>query len=281
MLPLSEVDRVLLSHAKYVWQEANRLLREGTPYRKFKLFKREWELELYNILSDLLGEVFIHGKDCGFVGDSGSRWVCICDVFDGSRNFYEGLKYYSYNVALARDDDIVYALCVDLENFDIYRAERGKGATLNGEDLTKISREYLESGVSKGIVLSSNMSIPGLPTMHFKCSSLELCALAKGVAEVLVGISWNEDIAAAYLIALESDLQILDWDFKPIKLPTRYREKLRYIAGKSDRIEKYSNILSFLKKWITMGVNITLMTVTLGISTITSLVDTLMNYTLL
>ena len=277
MLSLGEVDRALISHAKYVWQEANRLLREGIPYSKFKLFKRKWELELYTFLSDLLGELLIHGKDCGFVGEVDSKWVCICDVFDGSRNFYEGLKYYSYNVALAKDDDIIYALCIDLENFDIYRAERGRGATLNGENLMKISEEFLSSGVSKGIVLSSNTSIPGIPTMHFKCSSLELCALAKGVAEVLVGTSWNEDIAAAYLIALETGLQILDWDLKPIRLPVRYREKLRYVAGRKDKIEKYSNVISVMKKWLTLGTNIVLMTAILSLSTITSLLNVLFN----
>lgn len=229
---LREVEEELLEHSKRVKEEAERLRRERISYRVLiKDVKPRWELELLNRIRDLLGDVSLLGKDSGFVGDRGSEWVCVCDVFDGSLSFMSGLKYYAYSVALARRGELVYGLVVDLENMERYRAEKGKGAVIVSEGLErKLSEVALEVPANFDAIVT-NVRLRGFSSVELRCSSLELCYLARGAAEVGVGRSWVPDIAGGYVVARESGIEFANWDFAPLgKLPIDYVE-VRYVAS--------------------------------------------------
>lgn len=236
MRSFDELEKRIVEHSQRVLKEAIRLKeRMISPIALSSVYKRKWELEAAEVVSEFLGErVTLLGKDSGLSKGEGA-WVCLCDLLDGSKNFLAGTKFYSYSLALARGEELVYAIVVDLETMSVYRAEKGKGSTLNGEDL----REMALRRAYRYDVISSNVSLPGVDAMTMRCSSLELCALAQGSAWVAIGDTWNIDIAAGYLIALESGNLFYSWDLRPWKLPVREYTRVKYIAGTEKALAEF------------------------------------------
>ncbi len=235
---LEYLDELLLGHAKKILEEALHLREEMISYRiLIKHYKPRWERESHNLLKEYLGDVALLGKDSGLVGDLGSEWLCICDLLDGSLNFMCGLKYYAYSLALAHRGEIVYGFVVDLSEMTYYRAEKGKGAYVVGPN--GLSNGLRDEALKVPInfqAITTNVIVKGLNSVELRCTALELCALARGVAEVGIGRTWTPEIAAGYIIAREAGLEFTDWDFNPInKLPLAYRE-VRYIGGSAKTI---------------------------------------------
>jgi len=232
---LKNLDSVLVKHAEKIMSEATNLREERISYRVLtKEYKPRWEREAQQLICKTLDEpVSLLGKDSGYIPAKGAEWVCVCDLLDGSLNFMCGLKYYAYSVALAYKDDFIYGLVVDLHDMVVYRAEKGQGAymkkTKNGViiDLSKMRREIPDSYDVETI----NVKTKFLNSIDLHCSSLELCIIAGGSAEVAIGKSWVPDIAGGFVIAREAGISFVDWEFKPIKtLPIDYQE-IRFIAG--------------------------------------------------
>jgi fructose-1,6-bisphosphatase/inositol monophosphatase family enzyme len=132
---------------------------------------------------------------------------------------------------------ILFGLCIDLENFDCYSAYRGQGAYLNNKKL-KGPLPFCDR------IICTNVIIKNVPFLHFGCSSLELCLLAKGAADIVVGKSKLSDISAAMLIALEAGATITNWQYKKFEIPINNINNdttLEYIAGNERAIEKFFN----------------------------------------
>jgi len=232
-LSIENLERLMLDHARKVNKEASELRERGTSYRVLiKEYKPMWEMELYSLLKSELGDVALLGRDSGLVGDKDATWVCICDLLDGSLNFMCGLKYYAYSAALARNGEVVYALVVDLDDMSYYRAEKGHGAhyvTADGrsQELRKAALRVPASFQ----VIATNVALKNVHSVELRCTALELCALAKGAAEIGIGYTWTPEFAAGFLVARESGLSFVDWDFRPIdRVPIEY-EKVKYVCG--------------------------------------------------
>lgn len=232
----NDLEGRIVEHSRKVLKEAVELKeRMISPIALSSVYKRRWELEVADIVSEFLGErVTLLGKDSGLTKGE-SEWICLCDLLDGSKNFLADTKYYSYNLALAREENIVYAIVVDLENMSVYKAEKGRGSTLNGKSLKEIAmkRAYRYE------IISSNVSLPGVDTVTMRCSSLELCALAQGSAWVAIGDTWNIDIAASYLIAVEAGNSFYSWDLSPWRLPVKGYTRVRYVAGTGKAVAEF------------------------------------------
>jgi len=226
------VEELILEHARRVLERAADLRRRETSYRVLvKEYKPMWERELYGMLRDLLGDVALLGRDSGFIGRRDSEWVCLCDLFDGSLNFMSGLRYYAYSAALAREGDIVYAIVVDLDDMSYYRAEKGRGAEYVSGGRSEELRETALHVPASFQVIATNVVLRNVHSVEFRCTALELCALARGAAEIGIGYTWTPELAAGFLIARESGLAFVDWDFKPIeRVPIDY-VKVRYACG--------------------------------------------------
>jgi myo-inositol-1(or 4)-monophosphatase len=93
------------------------------------------------------------GEETG--GHAGAaQWLWIVDPIDGTRNFSAGIPLVAFNLALAHAGTTRLALTLDALHDEIYYAESGAGATLNGDPLhidatTDISRVFL--GVDLGL----------------------------------------------------------------------------------------------------------------------------------
>ena len=73
-------------------------------------------------------------EEIGFV-DNGATETLILDPIDGSRNAEIGVPYYTVSLAVTTGsmNDVHTAYLRNLATGDEYRAEKGKGATYNGE----------------------------------------------------------------------------------------------------------------------------------------------------
>ncbi len=243
---LNEVTGIILDHSKHVLQEATVLRRKGIePYELSKVYKKKWELELYNLLIDYFsGELLLLGKDSGIVGNPDAKWVLIADLLDGSKNFLSFyVPFYSYNVAIACGNELVFGICIDLARSEVHKAMKGKGAYVNDVDIREIRKNTYAR-----ISLISNTLIKGYKYLHLGCSSLEICLVAKGAAKLAIMSSWNIDIAASILIAKESGLKVLNWNLTKLSFPVREIKRLNYIVGNEEFITENIDLVRNMVK---------------------------------
>ena len=91
--------------------------------------------------------------DMGFLGEetAGSReddgYVWIVDPLDGTRNYASGIPFYSVVVALAVDGEPVVGVNYDPTRGEMFVAEKGRGAFLNGARLEVSKRTALEDSI--------------------------------------------------------------------------------------------------------------------------------------
>ena len=64
-------------------------------------------------------------------GEVDARWIV--DPLDGTTNYVHGVPFFSVSIALERNGEVVLGVVHDPMANETYAAERGEGATLNGE----------------------------------------------------------------------------------------------------------------------------------------------------
>jgi len=229
-----KIKRMCIEHAEEVLREAEIWRKKGiSPYRFSKTLKVRWEKELYRRFSKAIGKgLSLLGKDTGLLERKGAEITLVVDLFDGSLNFLFDCKYYSYNVALFYGLEPIFGLCIDLETFDVFSALKNQGAFLNEKKL-----EGPPPFTDR--IVCSNVAIKGFQFLHFGCASLELCLLAKGAVDLVIGRANTPDIAASMLIASEAGATITDWHCKDIKTPLNNMETVEYIAGNPESIQRF------------------------------------------
>ena len=101
--------------------------------------------------------------------DSAYRWVV--DPLDGTNNFASGYPKFASAVAVLKDDDPVAAAIYEPLVDSLYVAQRGEGATLNGEPLEAESDLPLEHGT---VALVIGLSAVTDPELAAQAEELEL-----------------------------------------------------------------------------------------------------------
>ncbi len=234
------VDEILTAHSERVLREARLLRDKGVGLRELSMYKRKWELELYRSLLSLFGNnLLLIGKNAGIVGNRDSEWVVLADLLDGSKNFLSYyIPFYSYNVAIAYGDELVFSLCVDLAREEVFKAIKGKGAYVNSKGIEEVRWK------SKVDIILSNVPVRHRKFGHFGCSSLDICYVVKGAAKLAIMNTWNVDVAASILVAKESGLKVLNWEFNELSFPVRESRKIKFIVGYSDFIAENKELIS-------------------------------------
>jgi len=90
----------------------------------------------------------------GFVGEEGGRregadrtHTWIVDPLDGTSNFLHGIPQFAISIALEREGTIVAGVTYNPANDELFTAERGKGAFLDGHRLRVAGRRRLVEAV--------------------------------------------------------------------------------------------------------------------------------------
>ena len=74
---------------------------------------------------------------------TGSSYTWVLDPLDGTRNYASGIPHVSVVVALARDGDVVLGVTYDPVRNELFTAEKGGGATLNGAPISVSPRSEI------------------------------------------------------------------------------------------------------------------------------------------
>ena len=93
----------------------------------------------HSILAEESGEAVVIGGD--------STWKWIIDPLDGTTNFAHGYPCFCVTLALEHNGEIVIGVTYDPTRNELFAAERGKGATLDGKPIRVSQTEELGSSL--------------------------------------------------------------------------------------------------------------------------------------
>ena len=106
----------------------------------------EVEREMLGILGREYPAMGLLGEESpGQRADTGSVWIV--DPLDGTRNYASGIPFFSTVVGMAVDGEVLVGVNYDPVRGDLFEAERGGGAYLNGERVTVSDRTELAEGI--------------------------------------------------------------------------------------------------------------------------------------
>jgi myo-inositol-1(or 4)-monophosphatase len=150
--------------------------------------------------------------------EKGREGIWCIDPIDGTSNFVRGLAYFAVSVALVREGKSVLGVVYDPVANEMFAAEQGKGAFLNGEKL--VSRDAAATlsqalasvdmkRLKKKLVTQLAVQPPYSSQRNFGASALDWCYTATGRYDVyLHGGQKLWDYAAGMLILLEAGGQV-------------------------------------------------------------------------
>ena len=155
-------------------------------------------------------------------GEGNVRWIV--DPLDGTTNFAHGLPLFCTSIALERDGEVVLGVVYDPMANETYTAERGDGATLNGEpivvsDTDDPIRALLATGfpydrdeVPAALELFGRFAVHTQGMRRLGSAALDLCYVAAGRLDGYYerGVkTW--DIAAGTLILREAGGKVTNY----------------------------------------------------------------------
>src|SRR3954463_16509711 len=128
-----------------VAREAGVLARRGfrsRPRSKMPDFKGHQDFltatdaEVEELISRRLRETFPNDE---FFGEEGGgtfeRDVWVVDPIDGTANFARGIPHFAISIAFVRDGRTEIGVIYNVMHAELYTAQRGRGAILNGEPI--------------------------------------------------------------------------------------------------------------------------------------------------
>jgi myo-inositol-1(or 4)-monophosphatase len=145
-----------LEAAIFAAQSAGRLLRErsGTAYQVRHKGPADLVTEIDHQAQDLIASALRDAfPTYGLVGEEGSephnsdgpRWIV--DPLDGTINYVRGYPFYAVSIALERDGEVAVGVVYNPVLGELFVAEKGQGATLNGSPVHVSPTTCLEESV--------------------------------------------------------------------------------------------------------------------------------------
>lgn len=81
-------------------------------------------------------------EESGADGEAGARWIV--DPLDGTSNFLHGLPHFAISIALEMNGELVAGCILDPVKQELFTAERGQGAWMNGRRMRVSARRELD-----------------------------------------------------------------------------------------------------------------------------------------
>lgn len=194
---------------------------------------KEWKSDLtpvtetdYRINTMLIERVQKEYPNCGVLGEEESfnekaQNLWVCDPVDGTIPFSHGVPICTFGLALVKDGEVILGLIYDPFMDNMFFAEKGVGAFLNGEKISVSDR----SETNKSLIELTNwarapyymanlldlLEKDGAITTHY-CSILYFCALValgEYIGDIYAG-DLPHDVAAAKIIVEEAGGKVTD-----------------------------------------------------------------------
>lgn len=172
---------------------------------------------------------------CGFLCEESDSWdlqhtdVWIIDPIDGTANYSRGIHECGISVGLQRDGVMEMAVVYVPRTGELFSAQRGQGAYLNGKPLRVSTRPFANSILCTALPVYHKEYAPQcgqiiLETFlrcndvrRFGAAAPELCYLAMGRCELYFEYLLSPwDFAAASLIVQEAGGMLTDLDGNPL-----------------------------------------------------------------
>lgn len=168
------------------------------------------------LLSLVPGAVFF-GEEEELRGDPAKGWTFIVDPIDGTTNFVRGYQQSGISVALAKDGTVEYGVVYDPYKDELFSAQRGVGAFLNGRPI-HVSDKPLDQGIfimgtaiynreflQPTMDLATQLFARSCDFRRFGAAALDLCYVACGRGELFFEYSLSPwDYAAGSLLVTEA-----------------------------------------------------------------------------
>lgn len=205
------------------------------------------------LISEEIGEKYIGDKEEAKKG----QIKLIVDPLDGSNNAVRGVPYCSVSIAYAvgvRMNDIVKGVVLNLNTKDIYWAEKGKGAFLNGtkihvSDLDISQKCLFELNLPMNNLMKNLQDLNPIIRKFYRIrilgsSALTLCQIANGSMEAFINLRESNrlvDVAAGMLIVKEAGGKLFSLEGNEIDQELSIDVKFPFIASNA-------KLESFLKE---------------------------------
>ncbi len=186
------------------------------------------------IKSHIEGSHFL-AEESGFSGkeDGGILWII--DPLDGTVNFARQLPHFSISIAAVKEGKILSGVVYQPITHELFVAEKGKGAFLNGQklkvsDVSEIDMAVLAIGFPYDLAKNPFHCIDhfvdivklGVPIRRFGSAAIDLAYTAagrfEGFFEVKLG-PW--DVAAGKLLVEEAGGKMTHWDGRSFDINSR------------------------------------------------------------
>lgn len=158
------------------------------------------------------------------IQDKGSEYSWVIDPLDGTMSFVHNLPFFSVSVGLLKNNHPIVGALYHVVNKDLYWAQEGKGAYLNGKRVTvsKINRldeaavilgfgsrkRRLEKFEKYAKHLINKVAFP----YAFSSGSTGHGFLSRGMVEATIDIGWVWDFAAGTVIIREAGGKVTGLD---------------------------------------------------------------------
>jgi myo-inositol-1(or 4)-monophosphatase len=173
------------------------------------------------------------GEEQG-LSDQGSEYRWYVDPLDGTTNFAHGYPVFCVSLGLERKGQRVAAVIYDPTRDELFSAELGKGAKLNGETIRVSKTATLKEGLlATGFPSHKRHKNPNIffyhqITLHSHgvrragSAALDLCNVASGRFDGFWEFNLNPwDTAAGVLIVEEAGGKVTRFDGSPFEIDSR------------------------------------------------------------
>jgi myo-inositol-1(or 4)-monophosphatase len=170
----------------------------------------------------------ILGEESGtkYSADSEYKWVI--DPLDGTTNFTHGLPVFCVSIGLERNGEVIAGVIFDPNMDEMFTAEKGKGAYLNGKkihvsNVNGLNESLLVTGFPYNIAENPNLAIERFVSflLHAQAvrrmgsAAIDLAYVAAGRYEGFWEVALNPwDVAAGSVILHEAGGMITDFSGK-------------------------------------------------------------------
>ena len=176
---------------------------------------------------DLIGEE-------GSRNETGSDYRWYVDPLDGTTNFAHGYPVFCVSMALEHKGERIAGVIFDPTRNDMFTAEKGSGATLNGNAIqVSKTRRLQESLIATGFPSHKRHKNPNIHFYHqltlrshgvrrAGSAALDLCYVACGRYDAFWEFNLNSwDTAAGVLIVQEAGGQVTNFSGGPFSIDSR------------------------------------------------------------
>lgn len=175
--------------------------------------------------------------------DRNSAYLWIIDPLDGTTNYAHNFPVYCVSIGLQKDEEIILGMVYNPISGELFLAEKGKGAFLNGKKICvskteKLSQSLLATGFPYDIRTSKENNLNYFNRFALKAqairrtgsAALDLCYLATGRFDGFWELKLSPwDTAAGILMIFEAGGKISDFSGRKFDI---FSKKLLATNGK-------------------------------------------------